>query len=66
MQYGSLDGRSERQTTADLDSADGRSGDPIDGHQSAVKKATENHFTNSSPRTIMDKSHISKFVDHGV
>ena len=66
MQYGSLDGRSELRTTADLDITDGRSGDPIDGHQTAVKKATENHFTKSSPRTIMVKSHISKFVDKGV
>ena len=66
MQYGSLGGRSELQTTADLDSADGRSGDPMDGHQTAVKKATGNHFTNLSQRTIMDNSHISKFEDNSV
>ena len=66
MQYGSLDGRSELQTTADLDSADGRSGDPIDGHQTAVKKATENHFTTFSPRTIMDKVTSQSLSDNGV
>ena len=57
MQYEKLADDPKFRTTVDLEVIVGHTGDPKYGQQTAVKKATENHFT-IFPRTVMDSHNL--------